>query len=472
MDRFKEKLDKALEVRGTRDRIVGIRAQKAHTRGFRDDDLPTEDELVTLIEESEHMQEPEQWQERRTLLEYDLYELDGIDAFEVTAGNSEDEADYAIVESLLFSLTNVKKNNFGNLRADQRSYVYSGDENGPNNVHMGKIDQSVCVLDSKGNAILTPFLDAVLKVTNTYIDATFQGHRIRITGGEYLHPHVPSRDKNYRYRNLHNTGDLPGGLQKARSVRVSILEPIEMHGAIEVYEQPSPEIVAEEITLGEIEPDEHTPVASVYPAIEGHKSFDNIQEEVFRYLKTLPPTARLKEQLEDADSAIQLPAVFLDNQSHSLALRTSPTADILFFYNSSLRTDQDRVADVMHYMTTEEFLELGNDDERRERLLHDTLAEKGFFLIRQHDGEMLLMDRDIKKYPIVTADSPFFLDLLGKAEDRLVEYFAALDEQAPETVPLRDRRRQLAAEMEANLPRSERTQKTMWQKVWHWLIKP
>lgn len=433
MNRFEAKKELARDTR------ANIKAKRGEIA------LPAEDGLATATETG---RKPERWQERLWLFEYDPINLRIIEQ-----NPDAKYTDMRLVQQLSNGLYEVRSNKSGYLKADQLSYVRPGSEDKSESLLIGKLgeQQFVIVADEDERIIISPLFETLLAANSTHIDVQYQGERLRYTKGTFTS--TDNRpESNNRQWDLESADSMPTCLDHNVSIRVSILEP-------DLSFYPVAKIETAEV-VDDIE----------YPDNEAHLSFQAIQKTVIEYIKTQRSTPELVDQLRNVDRALHLPTVQLDNQMYTLTLRTSENADVLYFHNTTTRSNQDQVADAMLHMSIDEFLELASDDNRRQQLLSETLAETGFYFIRQHNGQTLLMDRHASQASIITPESPYFMDILHKAEDKLAEYFAAVADQTPNSVPLRSTRLTLADDIEQMIPRKDRINKTVGQKILHWLL--
>ncbi len=437
MDRFEEKRRaKVAEIRETRDRII------ARRRGSESSELYDEDELTRVIEAG---LSPEQWKERVTLCEYDPVSLKIIKREPELGVNDRD-----VTNDISYSLQQVRTIKRGYLRKEHISYLNPGNEGGTEHVILGMIDKKFCLVgDDDTRIIITPPFNSLLHVSPNYIDVQYQDKRLRISKGSYTF--TDNRPQTSRKEDFEEAKDLPACFDGSMSIRVSALEVDK--SAIIVRQN---EFVA--------------PIEVEYPSEEADISFENIQKHVFDYLQLQRPMPELVEQLRSVDKGIHLPSVRLDTQSYALSVRTSESADVLFFHNTTTLTRKDRVAKAASTMSIPEYLELGLDDARNRQFVGETLAETGFYFIRQHDGQLFIMDRSMDSSSVITTDHPYFMGMLDRVEDRLAEYFAALEEQAVNSQPLRETRLEIADEIEERIPIRYRVDKSPQEKAIHWLI--
>lgn len=435
MDRFSQRLDQA---RQARESLISKRSGSTSEIEW------NEDLLTKAIEAGLN---PEQWTERAALFEYNAFDFSIVDTYSLDSAN-----DRSVANKLRLSLIDIKSNKNMYLRVDQPSFVRTGKEGGSENILIGKIDNKFClVADSSSSAIISPLFDSLLNVTDEYIDVQHENYRIRIANGDYELSNFQTSDN--RRWDLNNAGNLPQCLSLYKSIKLSLLEP-------------------DQSVLATIEPQTKTSEVVVeYPDNEAHLSFESILDTVVRYIKSQRVSSELVTQLRNTDKALHLPSAQLDNQMYTLSVRTSENADVLFFHNTtSIKSNQDQVADVLSQMTTDEYLELALDDNRRQQLIADTLIETGFYFMRQHNGQILIMDRSTASSSIITPASPIFMSVLNRAESKIAEYFAALENQTTGSVPLRVTRMNLADEIEELIPIKDRSDISRGNKIAYWLL--
>jgi len=315
---------------------------------------------------------------------------------------------------------------------------------------IGKVDDKFClVIDGYEHVIISPLFDTLLSVTPDYIDVSFEGQRIRLSQGTITTTDY-RRNDSYRAKNIDSHHEVPGFFDAQKSIRISLLTK-----DVDI----APEVLTEDDSNDEM-----------FPHNEAHASFQSIQKAIVSFIKVQPATKELADQLRETEQALHLPTVPLDSQMYTLTLRTSDYADVLFFHNTTSRSNQETVTDAMFHMTTDEFLELAADDNRREQLLAEVLAETGFYFIRQHDGQIFLMDRQADTSSVITPDSPNFMDILHKVENKLAEYFVAIQHITPQNQSIRSYREILANEIEQEINKDLLKSRSIGRKFLDWFL--
>ncbi len=395
----------------------------------------------------EKQSSPEVWREKATLFEYDPAEMKIVDYNEEMAHRNSPYLE--VMQDIFSSFDTVNANNNGYLKYKQRSYKYAGSEHSNEKILIGKIGNRICIVgDEEEEIIISPLFDSLLTVNRKYVDVQIGDHRLRLLPGSY--EASDARPDSNRLDNYEYADSLPVFIEPNTSIRIAVLE----HASKEVEASRPLEV--------EVAKTEH-------PFHAAHELFQGIHNAVVAHLTTQQPSHELVERLRQVDKALQLPSVQIDTQFYQLTFRTSPSADVIYLHNTSYKSDQDRVADVMQHMSIPDFLELATNDDRRHELLHETLADRGFYFIRQHTGGIFLMDRSTEAGFVISPDDPSFSYALSKAEGKLVEYFAGLADDTAMRTPFRSTRVLLADEIEQRIPKKATIKRNMARRILDWL---
>lgn len=405
-----------------------------------------------MSRESEHALEllssvePEKWKAKRTVFEYDPVEFKIIDT-QPHLDNA-DSIDGQLYRVLSYAMETIRQNKSGYIKNSQRSYYYAGDESTDtsDSVLIGKIEDKICLVgDEESEIIISPLFDKLLAVTPTYIDIELMGVRLRLSSGSY--EMSDARPNSRRHDDMDDAEDIPDCFEENQSIKISLLEPLSAADLEEYYFAAQGDILD-----------------------TSHKLFDEVQQKIITHITSNTPSHELAERLQDVDQALHMPAVNIDNQSYTLTLRTSQSADVIFLHNSSIQTDQDRLADSMLKLSIPEFLELAYDESLQHSLLYETLAERGFHFVRQHDGQLFIMDRDMQRASIVTPKTAYYSTVLRQVQQQLSVYFKALNEQRPAGQSLRSIRIAAGLAIAEEAKKTELRQRSFARKALDWFM--